>query len=58
MTTASKRTVGEWVTERPSRSRVFERLGIDYCCGGKQPLDAACSEGGREREEVPEAHHE
>jgi regulator of cell morphogenesis and NO signaling len=36
------RTVSEFVTERPSRSRVFERFGIDYCCGGKQPLSAAC----------------
>ena len=58
MTTASKRAVGEWVTERPSRSRVFERLGIDYCCGGKQPLDAACSEADHDLDEVLEALHE
>ena len=52
MTIASMRTVGEWVTECPSRSRVFERLGIDYCCGGKQPLDAACSVGGHDLNDV------
>jgi len=35
-------TVGELVTERPSRARVFERFGIDYCCGGRQTMvDAA-----------------
>jgi regulator of cell morphogenesis and NO signaling len=35
-------TVGELVTERPSRARVFERFGIDYCCGGGQNVaDAA-----------------
>lgn len=35
-------TVGQLVVERPSRARVFERLGIDYCCGGKLPLREAC----------------
>ena len=39
-------TVGELVTQRPSRSRVFESLGIDYCCGGKKPLAAACKNKG------------
>jgi regulator of cell morphogenesis and NO signaling len=34
-------TVGELVAERPARSRVFEKLGIDYCCGGKLSLDEA-----------------
>jgi regulator of cell morphogenesis and NO signaling len=37
-------TVGQLVVERPSRARVFERLGIDYCCGGKKPLAQACVE--------------
>jgi regulator of cell morphogenesis and NO signaling len=36
--------VGQLVAERPSRSRVFERWGLDYCCGGKKPLNRACSE--------------
>ncbi len=31
-------TVGQLVVERPARARVFEKLGIDYCCGGKRPL--------------------
>ena len=41
-------TVGDLVAERPARARVFEALGIDYCCGGRQPLAAACSERGLE----------
>jgi regulator of cell morphogenesis and NO signaling len=45
-------TVGEWVVERPSRSRVFERLGIDYCCGGKQPLAEAARNKGLDVNEV------
>ena len=41
---ASGKTVGQLVVERPSRARVFERLGIDYCCGGKHPLRQACAQ--------------
>ncbi len=41
-----KTRVGELVAERPGRSRVFERLGIDYCCSGTTPLDRACREKG------------
>jgi regulator of cell morphogenesis and NO signaling len=37
-----EKTVGELVTEQPGRSRAFERLGIDYCCGGKRRLRDAC----------------
>lgn len=40
LTTAS--TVGAIVAERPHSSRVFERLSIDYCCGGRATLDQAC----------------
>ena len=39
-------TVGELVVEKPALARVFERFGIDYCCGGRKPLDQACSEKG------------
>lgn len=39
-------TVGEMVVQRPGRARVFEKLGIDYCCGGKKPLELACRDKG------------
>jgi len=39
-------TVAELVIENPSRARFFEKLGIDYCCGGKRSLDEACAEQG------------
>lgn len=40
------RTLGELVAERPSRARVFERFGIDYCCHGQRSLaDAAGAAG-------------
>lgn len=35
-------TVGACVREFPQTSRVFERFGIDYCCGGKRSLSDAC----------------
>ena len=34
------------VVERPQRSRVFDRLHIDYCCGGKRTLEEACTKRG------------
>jgi len=34
--------VGELVLERPETMRYFERLGIDYCCGGHRSLGEAC----------------
>jgi len=34
------------VTERPSRAKVFETFGLDYCCGGKKPLKEACEAKG------------
>jgi regulator of cell morphogenesis and NO signaling len=30
--------VGAIIVARPALARVFERLGLDYCCGGKRPL--------------------
>lgn len=39
-------TVGILVAEQPLRAAVFDHFGIDYCCGGKQTLTAACEQGG------------
>jgi regulator of cell morphogenesis and NO signaling len=38
--------LGDIVVARPSLARVFERLGLDYCCGGQQTLTAACARKG------------
>lgn len=45
-------TLGQIVTQRPSRSRVFEKLGLDYCCGGRKTLAQACAERGLDSERV------
>jgi len=42
MSVTTESTVGEWVLHRPNLARVFEKLGLDYCCGGKKPLSEAC----------------
>src|SRR5438477_10647982 len=40
------RTVGEIAVELPQATRIFERLKIDYCCGGSKPLAEACANTG------------
>jgi regulator of cell morphogenesis and NO signaling len=43
MNTFSPQTlVGEIAAQMPLSVRVFERLGIDFCCGGKMPRGVAC----------------
>lgn len=37
-------TVGEFVAEDYRTAKVFERYGIDFCCGGKIPLSEICRE--------------
>ena len=49
---SAEKTVGDLVVERPGRSRVFEELGIDYCCGGGIPLVEACVGAGLDPDEV------
>jgi regulator of cell morphogenesis and NO signaling len=38
--------VRDLAIEVPGATRVFEKLGIDYCCGGAKPLREACSTAG------------
>jgi len=44
MSIATSKTVGEIAAEMPNATREFERLGIDYCCGGSRTLGEACAE--------------
>ena len=48
MTPNINQTVREIAIENPATVRVFESLGIDYCCGGRRPLKEAC-----ERANIP-----
>jgi regulator of cell morphogenesis and NO signaling len=47
-------TIGQIVTQRPYLSRVFEKLGLDYCCGGARTLSKACAEHGLDLKTVSE----
>lgn len=43
MNLTAEETVAEIVRELPAAARVFEQLGIDYCCGGQRSLEQACN---------------
>jgi regulator of cell morphogenesis and NO signaling len=45
-------TVGELAATFPQSTRILERAGIDYCCGGKKPLAQACAEAGLDTQEL------
>jgi regulator of cell morphogenesis and NO signaling len=48
----TRKTIKEIVVEMPASVGVFERMGIDYCCGGDKRLGDACQAAGRPVEEV------
>jgi regulator of cell morphogenesis and NO signaling len=50
--TVSTQTVREIALEQPASIRVFEKFGIDYCCGGRKPLAEACVAGNVEIDAV------
>jgi regulator of cell morphogenesis and NO signaling len=42
MSMTAEKTVRELALENPAATRVFEKLGLDYCCGGNKSLEEAC----------------
>ena len=52
MTVAIDKTVRELALENPSSTRVFEELGIDYCCGGNRSLREACERANLQLDQV------
>jgi regulator of cell morphogenesis and NO signaling len=48
----AEKTVRELALENPAATRVFEKLGIDYCCGGNKLLDEACRNANLSIDEV------
>ncbi|MBV9182368.1 MAG: iron-sulfur cluster repair di-iron protein [Acidobacteria bacterium] len=49
------KTVREMALNIPGATRVFEQLGIDYCCGGNKPLEQACGEANLQFQQVIDA---
>jgi len=52
MSSITTSTVKDLAIEMPGATRVFEKLGIDYCCGGGRSLSDACFSVGLSPEEV------
>lgn len=48
-------TIGEIAATVPASLAVFERLGVDYCCGGKRPLREAADAAGMTPDEILDA---
>ncbi len=46
------KTVREFAVEVPEATRLFEKLGIDYCCGGGKSLREACQQANLSIDEV------
>jgi regulator of cell morphogenesis and NO signaling len=44
--TEHPQTLGELVSAQPALADLFERLGLDFCCGGRRTLAEACAEKG------------
>lgn len=43
MSTTAEKTVRDLAVQLPNATRVFEKFGLDYCCGGKRSLQEACN---------------
>jgi len=39
-------TLADLAITRPGATRVFLKHGLDFCCGGRRPLEEACAEKG------------
>jgi regulator of cell morphogenesis and NO signaling len=49
---SSEMTVREVAAQMPESTRLFEKLKIDYCCGGSRALSEACDSAGVEVDNV------
>lgn len=55
MSVSIEKTVRDLAVENPTATRIFERFGIDYCCGGNQSLEQACDKAKVSVDEVLDA---
>ena len=43
MSVSTAKAVRELALEIPEATRIFDKIGIDYCCGGGKSLEEACA---------------
>jgi regulator of cell morphogenesis and NO signaling len=46
MTITEHTTIADVASSVPSSVRIFQKHGIDFCCGGKRPIGLVCQEHG------------
>lgn len=42
MNSSIEKSIADLVTELPERAAIFDKYGIDFCCGGSRTLSQAC----------------
>lgn len=52
MNNLTSQTVRDIALRIPATTRIFEELRIDYCCGGRKPLEEACRNAGVRPDDV------
>lgn len=52
METVDERTVGQIVTDDYRTAQVFQKYGLDFCCGGNRTIEEACEKKGVEVRQV------
>jgi regulator of cell morphogenesis and NO signaling len=52
MSSIETKTVRDLALEIPGATRLFEKAGIDYCCGGQRSLTDACASAGVTMEDM------
>ena len=57
MSVSTAKTVRDLALEIPAATRIFEKLGIDYCCGGHKSLEEACVAAHLSADEVMDSLH-
>ena len=45
-------TLSEVVTNNFKAAAIFEKYGLDFCCGGKKSISKACEEKGIDQNEI------
>jgi regulator of cell morphogenesis and NO signaling len=58
MNITASSTVRDIALEAPASIRVFEKFGIDYCCGGRKSLAEACTAAQLSLEQVLQKLHD